>query len=180
MKYLIAVLAFFAFLAQAHAITPEEQKSEIQNMAASALEKLYAAQPGTKEKVADAVGYAVFSSPDGHGIARNNRSKQETYMWMNSFFGVKAEDVKVILVFREPGAYRNFVRTGLDLTGQVDDPAPNGTQDVVMGVTAYQLTQSGLIKPALLKGTRYTRDEGLSPSKPVAGAKVISRSGRYN
>ncbi len=198
MRYFIPIMAlalFFAFSTQAHAVTRDAQRTKIQKMESVALANLYKARPETRKKIAEAVGYAVFSSADvaavffsatyGRGLAHDNRDSRETYMQMASGgvgLGLGAKDFRMIFIFSEPDAFRNFVNTGLDLSGHVDlsakkgikGKAHSGAQDVLPGVTVYQMTKSGLIAQAMLKGTRYWRDGDLNEHEYVSDTRSTS------
>jgi lipid-binding SYLF domain-containing protein len=184
MKRLILTLALACLLpVSAHAASLAEQRSAIQDMRRDTLTKLYQAQPGTDAEIKNAAGYAVFTSADiaaifvsgtfGHGIAHDNRSGQETFMQMASAgvgLGIGVKDFRTIFVFNDPAAYDDFVNTGLDLSGHVDVAAKQGTSggditgavDVLPGVRVYQLTDTGLLAQAMLKGTKYWRDSDLN------------------
>jgi len=187
MKYFtsILLLAFtLAFSAQtAHAATRDEQRSEIQKMQTHVLDRLYEAHPGAEKKIANAVGYAVFSSADvaigffsgtyGHGIAHDNTTGQETYMQMAAAgvgLGLGVKDFRVVFVFNDAEAFNDFLKTGLDLSGHADlaakqgakGKAVGGEEDILPGVRVYQLTDTGLMAQAMLKGTKYWGDDELN------------------
>jgi lipid-binding SYLF domain-containing protein len=185
MKHLVMILALICFLPihHAHAATRDEQRAEVQRMRTAVLDRLYRAQPGARDEIAKAVGYAVFSSADiaaiffsgsyGHGVAHDNRDGSDTYMQMASAgigLGVGVKDFRAVFVFDTPKAFQNFIRTGLDLSGNVDVSAKQGTkgaavtgaQDVLPGVRVYQLTDTGLMAQAMLKGTKYWTDTSLN------------------
>jgi len=191
MKHLILAIAFLCLLPTlAHAATRDEQRQEIQKMQSHVLARLYKAHPGAEQVIGKAAGYAVFSSADlaviffsgsvGHGLAHNNLDGKETYMQMASAgvgLGVGVKDFRAVFVFDTPAAYHDFVTTGLDLSGNLDVAAKqgrqggsiSGAQDVLPGVKVYQLTNTGLMAQAMLKGTKYWRDGDLNDyDKPDA------------
>jgi lipid-binding SYLF domain-containing protein len=185
MKRLILVLALIGLLpvTNAHAASRSEERAEIQKMQSNVLGRLYRVQPGAEREIANAAGYAVFSSADvaaifisgsfGHGLAHNNRTGKETYMNMASAgvgLGLGVKDFRAVFVFDNADAYHDFVRTGLDLSGNIDVTAKHGVtgrslsgaQDVLPGVRVYQLTKTGLMAQAMLKGTKYWPDDELN------------------
>ena len=186
MKQFILIIAFVlttAFSLQAQAATRDEQRAEIQKMKTDVLSNLYQLAPGAEERIAKAAGYAVFSSADlaaifvsgsyGHGIAHNNNNGDETYMQMASVgagLGLGIKDFRAVFVFDNQQVYHDFTTTGLDLSGHVDIAAKGGNsggaitgaEDVLPGVKVYQLTESGLLAQAMLKGTKYWRDRDLN------------------
>jgi lipid-binding SYLF domain-containing protein len=184
MKNLILALALLCLIpVHAHAATRDEQRAEIQKMRTAVLERLYKVEPKAKEEIAKSVGYAVFSSADvaaiffsgsyGHGLAHNNSEDTDTYMQMASAgvgLGLGVKDFRAVFVFDTADAYRNFVKTGLDLSGHADlsikqgekGGAVTGAQDLLPGVRVYQLTDTGLMAQVMLKGTKYWRDNDLN------------------
>jgi len=169
--------------AVSHAATRDEQRAEIQKMQTNVLNRLYRAQPSAKGAIGSAAGYAVFSSADvaaiffsgsyGHGIAHNNHTGKETYMQMASAgigLGLGVKDFRAVFVFDSEDALHNFVATGLDLSGHLDAAikqgsnggALTGATDILPGVHVYQLTNTGLLAEAMLKGTKYWRDGDLN------------------
>lgn len=155
----------------------------IQKTEADVLERLYVEKPDTKREIEEAVGYAVFTSGElavmwvsagfGHGVAHNNSTGQDTYMKMAKAgvgIGLGAKDADTVFVFHEAEAYKNFIETGLDLSGTADAAAKSGEKgdaasggaSVVPGVRIYQLTDTGLMAQAMLQGTKYWKDKELN------------------
>jgi lipid-binding SYLF domain-containing protein len=183
-KQFILMLALLCILPlQANAATREEQRTEIQRSRADTLDTLYRIQPSAMTEVRNAAGYAVFSSADiaaifvsgsyGHGIAHNNRTGEETYMQMASAgvgLGLGAKDFRTVFIFDNENVFNDFITTGLDLSGHIDVAVKKGTAgnalsgavDVLPGVSVYQLTETGLLAQAMLKGTKYWRDNSLN------------------
>ncbi|TAL33494.1 MAG: hypothetical protein EPN97_09430 [Alphaproteobacteria bacterium] len=192
MKYLILIVSFLCLLpAYSQAATTKgtatrsEQRQEIQRMEADVLARLYKAQPGAEQEIAKASGYAVFTSADlaviffsgsyGHGLAHDNGTGKETYMQMASVgvgLGVGVKDFRAVFIFTKPETYKDFISTGLDLSGNLDIAVKQGSNggditgagDILPGVKVYQLTDTGLMAQAMLKGTKYWRDADLNES----------------
>ena len=62
-RYLLTLFLLLAAIPLAHAKqTDDEQRAEIRERAAKALERLYKEQPGSQQAIESAVGYAVFSN----------------------------------------------------------------------------------------------------------------------
>lgn len=184
MKKIILMLALLCLLPlQARAASPGEERQAIQKMQSSVLSDLYRQQPGAEKEIANAVGYAVFSSADvaaifvsgsfGHGLAHNNATGNETYMKMASAgigLGLGAKDFRTVFIFDRKDAFHDFVTTGLDLSAHADaavkqgakGEAVTGAADVLPGVRVYQMTETGLLAQVMLKGTKYWRDEELN------------------
>jgi len=72
--------------------TKAQKQAEVRKTANETLNRLYKLQPGSKEAIQNAAGYAVFSNfgmkifvagtGSGKGIAVNNATKKETFMKM--------------------------------------------------------------------------------------------------
>ena len=188
-RFLLALALVCALpLSAAHANNAEERQS-IQDMAHGVLMRLYKANPRAQQDIAQAAGFAVFSSADvaaifvsggyGHGIGHDNRNGADTYMQMAQAgvgLGLGAKTFRAVFVFDDPKAYYDFTHTGLDLSGHVDASAKQGVKggsytgaaDVLPGVHVYQLTDTGLLAQAMLKGTKYWVDSDLTNGGPVA------------
>lgn len=186
MKTLIFALALTLMLplvAEAAPATKDEQRKEILKIEGDALSQLYQAEPSTQAEITGAWGYAVFTSADlaaifvsgsyGHGLARSSQTNDLTYMQMASVgigLGLGIKDFLVVFVFNTPEAYKEFITTGLDLSGNADiaitdgvkGGAVTGVQGVLNGVKVYQLTEKGLMAQFMLKGSKYWRDDSLN------------------
>lgn len=183
--FIFALALLLALPAAAHAepATKDEQRKEILRIEADTLAELYKADPATQAELAGASGYAVFTSADlaalfvsgsyGHGVARSSLTNDQTYMQMASLgvgLGLGIKDFRVVFVFSTAEAYKEFVTTGLDLSGNADiaitdgvkGGAVTGVQGVLNGVKVYQLTEKGLMAQFMLKGSKYWRDDTLN------------------
>lgn len=184
LRSLIVMFAVLAIMpVSANAASRAEQQASIQKMRTDVLTQLYKAQPGSEQEVRNAYGTAVFSNTGvtaffltagyGYGVARNNKSAQDTYMQMGTGglgLGLGIKDFRAVFLFRDEKAYHNFVNQGFDFSGQVDAAAKagakggavSGAADVIPGVRVYQLTQTGLALQATLNGTKYWKDNYLN------------------
>jgi len=180
---ILTIILIFSFSIQSYAASRHEQRAEIQKIETTTLNNLYKKHPYARTEINKAVGYAVFSSATlavgffsgsyGHGIAHNNLNNHETYMNMAAAgvgFGLGAKDFRVIFIFNNPNSFNDFVKTGLDLSGNADlavkqgakGGAVSGAEDVLPGVKIYQMTETGLLAQVMLKGTKYWRDNDLN------------------
>ena len=179
----MTVCALCVLATPAFAASVSEQRKAIQDMRDETLTRLSQVQPSVNQEISKAAGYAVFTSADiaaifvsgsyGHGIAHDNRNNNETYMQSASAgvgLGLGAKDFNTVFIFNNADSYYDFVNTGLDLSGHVDAAAKQGTKgaaatgaaDVLPGVRVYQLTETGLLAQAMLKGTKYWKDDKLN------------------
>jgi len=199
MKRLVLAIALICVIPlSAQAASRNEQRAGIQKMQSDVLGKLYRTEPGTEKEIASAVGYAVFSSADvaalfisgsyGHGLAHDNRTGNETYMQMASAgvgLGIGIKDFRAVFIFTDANAFKDFVDTGLDLSGHADVAAKQGAKgkavsgaaDILPGVKVYQLTDTGLLAQVMLKGTKYWKDSDLNEYDRSSDA---SGRGHYN
>jgi lipid-binding SYLF domain-containing protein len=164
------------------AIPVQEARDDARAMARETLQDLYARQPGAKQAVEGAAGYAVFSNfgmkilvaggGTGEGLAVNNRTGREIFMRMAEVqaglgFGIKK--FRLVWVFQTQDAFDRFVNSGYEFGGQAALSAKagstgagvTGAASVSPGVWVYQLTDDGIAAELTIKGTRYYRDKAL-------------------
>ena len=162
--------------------SPAEQRESILAMKNEALSELYRRKPDVKQQIASAPGYAVFSNANvnlvlasfggGYGVARDNRSGEQTYMRMGEVgvgLGLGVKDFRLVFVFHDETAMRRFIDKGWSLGAQADAAAKAGDKGAAAGgeisvdnMTIYQLTESGLALQATIKGTRFWKDDALN------------------
>lgn len=162
--------------------TPEQQRQSVLAMKNEVLTDLYQLKPDVKAQLASAPGYAVFSNANiniifasfggGYGVVKNNQTGAHTYMKMGEAgvgFGLGVKDFRAVFVFHDVNTMNNFVDKGWDFGVQGDAAAKAGEQGGAVGadgsianVTIYQLTQSGLVLQATIRGTKYWKDSHLN------------------
>jgi len=163
--------------------TKAEKQAEVRKTANETLNSLYKLQPGSKEVIRKAAGYAVFSnfgmkifvagSGSGKGIVVNNATKKETFMKMIELqaglgFGVKK--FRLVWVFQTEAALNGFVNSGWELGSQATASAQYdakgaglaGAVAISKDVWLYQLTDDGLAVELTAKGTKYYKDGDLN------------------
>ncbi len=179
---LLALVCALAFSAHAKS-DKEKQQEQVRTMAQDTLQRLYKAEPKSKEAVRHATGYAVFSdvgvkilfagSGNGKGIAVNNRNKRETFMKMlelQAGLGMGVEKFRVVFVFDNEKAFEGFVNSGWEFGEQATAAAKAGDKGGAMsgavsvsdGVWMYQLTDKGLAVEISATGTKYYKDDDLN------------------
>lgn len=160
-----------------------EEQQAIRDMRSKTLQELYEMSPTAKEDVMNSEAVAVFSSlglnlflvstARGGGIVRETKTGKETFMRMFSAgggFGMGVKDFRVVFVFHSQTAYKNFLESGWDFSGQGDAAAKAGEEGAAIDVAAtvtegtsiYQITENGLALQATLQGTKYYRDKELN------------------
>ena len=162
--------------------TPAEQRESILAMKNEVLSELYRQKPDVKQQIANAPGYAVFSNANvnvvlasfggGYGVARDNRSGKYTYMKMGEVgvgLGLGVKDFRLVFVFHDAAAMRDFIDKGWSLGAQADAAAKASDKGAAAGgeitvdnMTIYQITESGLALQATIKGTHFWKDEALN------------------
>jgi lipid-binding SYLF domain-containing protein len=177
---LISIL--LAGCATTKATTPRDRRQAILDMKNETLRDLYKVRPWTRNQVAGAPGYAVFSDANinvifasfggGYGVVRNNKTGKYTYMKMGELgigLGLGVKDFRAILIFHDYATMRRFVESGWEFGGHVDAAAKASDKGAAVGgevlldnITIYQLTESGLALQATIKGTKYWRDGALN------------------
>jgi lipid-binding SYLF domain-containing protein len=187
MKFkMISVILAVAFLSASTCFAKddnEKKREKTLKMADKTLEELYKLEPTSKEVIQKSAGYAVFnnmgtnlfllSTARGAGVAVNSKTKQETFMKMISAgagLGLGVKDYRVIFVFENDGALKNFLDSGWSGSAQADAAAKAGSKggahsgaaEVAPGVWVYQITKNGLALQLTLQGTKYYKDDDLN------------------
>jgi lipid-binding SYLF domain-containing protein len=174
-------IAFVPEIAQA--ASKDALRAEVRKAADQTLQRLYELQPGAKQAIQKAAGYAAFSNfgmkillaggGKGEGVAVNNTTKQQTFMKMVEVqaglgFGIKK--FRLVWIFETPAAFDRFVNAGWELGAQATAAAQLGGQGawaagampISQGVWLYQLTDDGLALELTAKGTKYYKDDKLN------------------
>ena len=160
-----------------------QAREQVREMAQDALATLHEVAPGAGRVIDRAPGYAVFSTfglklffaggTTGKGIVYNNRTHRQTFMKMVQLqgglgFGINQN--RLIFVFTNEQALRNFINQGWEFGGQANLSAMAGGQGtqfsgaaaVSPGVYLYQLTNTGLSATITVSGTKYFKDADLN------------------
>lgn len=114
----------------------EEKKANVRKQRDEMLGDLYSSNPGLKDTVAKAAGYATFknvnvnllllSTANGYGVAVDNKTGKEIFMRMASLgggVGAGVKDVRVIFIFHDPKVMQQFIDSGWQFGGQADAAA---------------------------------------------------------
>ena len=163
--------------------TKAQKQAEVRKTANETLNRLYKLQPGSKEAIQKAAGYAVFSNfgmkifvagtGSGKGIAVNNATKKETFMKMlevQAGLGIGVKKFRLVWVFLTEAALNGFINSGWELGSQAtaaakyDDKGGGvaGALAISKDVWLYQLTDKGVAAELTAKGTKYYKDDGLN------------------
>jgi len=160
-----------------------DQRASILKMRDETLAELYKQKPETKDKIAKAPGYAVFSTygltvifvggAGGKGVAVNNQAKTETFMEEGSAsvgLGLGGTEVRTVFVFNDAQAFDNFVNKGWEFGSQGTLQAQGGekggatTESASFGKSTdiYQIGKNGLMAQVTLAGTKFWKDKDLN------------------
>ena len=160
-----------------------DTKQQVRDMSQSALASLAQLAPNARAAIDKAAGYAVFSTfgvkilvaggTTGRGLVVNQRTRAQTFMKMVQVqgglgFGIDRD--RLIFVFTDEQALRNFIDQGWEFGGQANLSAMAGGEGAMMsgaasiapGVYLYQLTETGLSATITVSGTRYFVDPELN------------------
>lgn len=160
-----------------------QARQQVREMSQDSLASLYEISPGARRAIEKSAGYAVFSTfglklffaggTTGKGLVVNNLTGRQTFMKMVQVqgglgFGVNKN--RIIFVFTNQQALRNFIDQGWEFGGQANLSAMAGGQGamfsgaaaVAPGVYVYQLTDTGLSATLTVSGTRYFKDPDLN------------------
>lgn len=179
----LLTLLLLGLSALAVAASVDDDRAKIRKTSEEVLQRLYAAQPGAKDTIANAKGYATFSKWGltlgalgggiGKGLAVQQPDGKETFMRYvegsaGLGFGIKKYDL--VFVFDTEKAYSDFVNKGWQATSNASFAATDGKSgsaysgaaSVSKGVWVYLLTEKGLVAEIGLKGTKYYQDTALN------------------
>ena len=158
-----------------------KKQAEIRKVAQTSLQKFYKAKPELKGAVEKAPGYAVFTTyglsflvggAGGKGIARDNKTKKETFMHMaqaSAGAQVGVSESETLIVFSSQKDFDEFVTKGWEGSAGGSVQAGAGGKSVGpasggQGATAqyYTLTKNGLQVGLAVAGTKYSKDADLN------------------
>ena len=160
-----------------------QARTQVREMAQDALASLYEIAPGTRRVIERSAGYAVFSTfgvklffaggTTGKGMVVNLRTNRQTFMKMvqvQGGLGFGLNQNRLIFVFTNESALKNFINQGWEFGGQANLSAMAGGQGaqfsgaaaVSPGMYLYQLTKTGLSATITVCGTKYFKDADLN------------------
>ena len=160
-----------------------QARHQVREMSQDALASLYEILPRARRAIERSAGYAVFSTfgvklffaggTTGKGMVVNKRTGRQTFMKMAQVqgglgFGVNKN--RLIFVFANEQALRNFIDQGWEFAGQANLSAMvSGQGSMFTGAAAisprvylYQLTDTGLSATLTVSGTRFFKDGDLN------------------
>jgi lipid-binding SYLF domain-containing protein len=154
------------------------KRSEIDKIAAEALQEVTGKNAKAKAAYDKAAGWAVFdnmritfifSGGGGSGVAVDKASGARTYMKMGTggiSIGIGAQKYQVIMLFETAKVLNDFITRGwkaeTGANAAAGQAGANVEAEFIHGMAIYQITESGLMASADVSGTRYSVDEDLN------------------
>jgi len=180
-----AVLALAVLVAACASMSQSEKaqkQAQIRQATQTALDKFYHADPNLRAEVANAPGYAVFTTygaslvvggAGGKGIAHDNKANRDIFMEMGqASAGIQAgvAESETLIVFESPEAFQKFVDKGWEFGAGGEAQAgaggksvgPGGGQNLIAGARYYMLTKNGLQAGVAVAGTKFWKDKELN------------------
>ena len=161
------------------------KRAEIDSMAAQALERLFAEQPGALDLFLMSAGHAVFdtrrlalagvSAGGGKGVAVSGDGARRVYMNMGTAglslsLGLGGFETQQVILFEREEDFLYFLSTGFDARAEagamVGEDTPRVGLDFVDGRATYALTGQGWKVSATATGTTYWPDRELNAPAP--------------
>ncbi|SEK66738.1 Lipid-binding SYLF domain-containing protein [Colwellia chukchiensis] len=162
--------------------TKVEQQQKILQMKETVLTQLFASKPDTRQQLAAAPGYAVFSNANinllfiaagaGYGVVKDQATHRYTYMNMAEGgvgLGLGVKDYRIVMVFHTQAAMTHFIENGWTFGGNADASLKAGNKGAAVAgeayfgdVTVYTFTESGLALQATIKGTKFWPEASLN------------------
>lgn len=159
----------------------QERRQAVLTMKSDVLTELYKLYPEAEQQIASAPGYAVFSNANvniifatfsgGYGVVQEKNGKQ-TYMKMREAgvgLGLGVKDFSAVFIFKNKSTLQRFINSGWEFGGHADAAAKTSDRGSAVGgetlidhIIIYQITKSGLVLQASVKGTKYWKDEELN------------------
>ncbi len=160
-----------------------EKREFVAEMKSSTLERFYQEIPEGRELINKSEGYGVFSNVgvnvillsagNGYGVVTDSKTGEETYMRLGSGgvgLGLGIKDFRAVIVFHDMETMRRFIDTGWEFGAEADATAKSGDKGgaaeaagtIKNAMSLYQLTETGFVLQATLKGTKYWQDNELN------------------
>jgi lipid-binding SYLF domain-containing protein len=180
----VALAAFVALSLPAPAFAKkagklDAERAKIDAEAQGVLDRLFKESPGAKSLYDKAAGWAAFrnmkvaigiTGGGGHGVAVDKSSGQRTYMKMGTGgvnVGLGAQKYEIVFLFETQAALDRFETQGWQADTSASAAAgkegANAEATFRDGVAYYQMTDKGLMLSADLTGTKYWKNDKLSP-----------------
>jgi lipid-binding SYLF domain-containing protein len=168
----------------------EKKKVEVDRMAETTLDRLFAKDTHAKTLFDMSYGYAVFDSlkvmfgisgGGGRGVAIVRGTGQRVYMKQGMGgigLGLGGQKSQIVFLFQDKKTMENFIYKGWQGDASANAVAgiagANTNASFTQGIVIYQLTDSGLMLKADVSGTKYWVDKKLNRVEPSQTAYSTS------
>lgn len=159
----------------------QQRRDQVLAMKHDVLAELYKLHPQAEKQIASAPGYAVFSNANvniifasvggGYGVVKEQSGKHN-FMKMGEAglgLGLGAKDFRAVFIFKNKSTLDRFISSGWEFGAHADAAAKTtdkgtavGADTIVDHIIIYQITKTGLVLQATVKGTKYWKDEELN------------------
>ena len=149
----------------------EEQRVEIDAVAAASLDELWRRSDKAKTLYDKAYGYATFgiikislafTGGGGQGVAVAKGSGERTYMRMGTGglnIGFGGQKYQLVFLFQDQSTFDTFVNEGWEAGASANAVAGSTGANLgatfINGLAVYQLTEAGLMLQADISATKY-------------------------
>jgi len=179
----IAVIALaFGACASTSSSGKASKQAEVRNATLVSLEKFYKADPKLKTEVANAPGYAVFTTygisfiiggSGGEGLVHDNHAKTDTFMdaaQASAGLQAGAAQTDTLIIFKTQQAMQKFVDEGwvagvggvAQAGAKGESVGPGSGENVIADAKYYTLTPNGLQAGIAAAGTKYWKNTNLN------------------
>jgi len=178
----LGVLSLCFLAGGAFAQDKAAKQAEVIKKTQATMERFYKEKPELKTAVANAPGYAVFTTygfsfviggGGGSGVVHDNKTKHNTFMEMGGAsvgFQLGAAQTELLIVFKTAAAMNKFIDKGWEAAGTAtasvgaSGSTAGGGKGVAAGEEAetYTLTKNGLQAGLAVGGSKFWKDKDLN------------------
>ena len=158
------------------------KQAEVIKKTQATMERFYAKKPELKAAVANAPGYAVFTTygisfgiggGGGTGVVHDNKTKHNTFMSVGGAsigFQLGASQTELLIIFKTVGAMNKFIESGwaggasATASAGASGATAGGGREAAAGDAAevYTLTKTGLEAGLAVGGSKFWKDKDLN------------------
>ena len=170
---IVTLTLLLALSVTAFAKSADQQRAEIQELQAKALDHLYDLTPNAHEVLDNCYGYATISATGsqlgllggahGRGLAVNKETGEHLYMKMEAYqlgIGLGVNEYDLIFILGSKDAWDSFISGEFKVGGSAEASATDGYSGgtiegadiVAKDIWVYQVTTKGLAVGVAIKG----------------------------